>query len=37
LLLVGLGVFGVALFIAGGVALMTSGRRRQASAERVRS
>jgi hypothetical protein len=31
LLLVGLGVFGVALFVAGGIALMTSGRRRQAS------
>jgi hypothetical protein len=37
LILVALGVFGVALFLAGGVALLTSGRRRQASAERVRS
>jgi hypothetical protein len=37
LLLVALGVFGVALFLAGGVALLTSGRRRQTSAERVRS
>jgi hypothetical protein len=37
LLLVGLGVFGIALFLAGGIALLTSGRRRQASAERVRS
>ncbi|HEX3541867.1 MAG TPA: hypothetical protein VHT75_15645 [Acidimicrobiales bacterium] len=37
LLLVGLGVFGIALFLAGGVALVTSGRRRQTEAERVRS
>lgn len=37
LLLVALGVFGVALFIAGGLALVTSGRRRETSAETVRS
>jgi hypothetical protein len=37
LLLVALGVFGGALFLAGGVALVTSGRRRQTSAERVSS
>ena len=37
LLLVGLGVFGIALFLAGGVALATSGRRRQTEAERIRS
>jgi len=37
LVLVALGVLGVALFIAGGVALMTSGRRREATAETVRS
>lgn len=37
LVLVGVGVFGAALFLAGGIALMTSGRRREASAERVRS
>jgi len=37
LMLIGLGVFGAALFLAGGVALMTSGRRQQASAEKVRS
>ncbi|MGH9123910.1 MAG: hypothetical protein ACRDZ8_04175 [Acidimicrobiales bacterium] len=37
LALVALGVLGVALFIAGGVALMTSGRRREATTETVRS
>jgi len=37
LLLVALGVFGVALFLAGGVALVTSARRRETSPEHVRS
>ncbi len=37
LLLVGLGAFGVALFLAGGLALLTSGRREEASAQKVRS
>ncbi|MGH9124493.1 MAG: hypothetical protein ACRDZ8_07170 [Acidimicrobiales bacterium] len=37
LVLVALGVLGVAMFIAGGVALMTSDRRRGVTAETVRS
>ena len=37
LVLVALGVLGVALFVAGGVALITSGRRREATAETVRT
>lgn len=35
LLLVGLGVFGAALFLAGGIALMTGGRRRETATAKV--
>ena len=37
LVLIGLGVFGAALFLAGGIALVTGSRRRQTATERVAS